>query len=177
MQLLKRNLSSSRKFCTIMMKLIVFVLLAVLIPAKYASDQQSCGYPCIPESQINQKIQEAVDSKVSSVLLKSQLVCTDAFARAADAHCPSGETLCWERRTDWEEIRSGLMVARRARTELPLWVDAKHISTNLCFLCVVSIKYKLRAGGSWLGCLAGSLAQHALASLLAGGRTTRRDPV
>nr|XP_028576849.1 resistin-like isoform X2 [Podarcis muralis] len=90
MQLLKRNLSSSRKFCTIMMKLIVFVLLAVLIPAKYASDQQSCGYPCIPESQINQKIQEAVDSKVSSVLLKSQLVCTDAFARAADAHCPSG---------------------------------------------------------------------------------------
>ncbi|XP_063152564.1 resistin isoform X1 [Candoia aspera] len=58
-----------------------FLLLAVLLSAKYASAQKSL---------VDLKIQESVAVKVSSLLMTAQLVCQDVFARGAEAACPSG---------------------------------------------------------------------------------------
>ncbi|CAI5766297.1 resistin-like isoform X2 [Podarcis lilfordi] len=75
----------TRTFCNSMMKFAIFLFFAALIPAKYASAQT-----CIIESLINEKVQAAVDSKVSSILTKAQLTCTSTSAPGADAFCPSG---------------------------------------------------------------------------------------
>ncbi|XP_061477844.1 resistin-like isoform X1 [Rhineura floridana] len=75
--------------CTRIMKYTIFLLFAVLMFAKYSSAQE-CPIKCAIESLINQKIQSSVDATVSSFLAKTELICTTASARGADAHCPSG---------------------------------------------------------------------------------------
>ncbi|XP_042307133.1 resistin [Sceloporus undulatus] len=69
-----------------MMKVIVFLLFAVLIPAKYAS-AQTC---CTVDRAIDEMIKAAIDSKVSAALEKAQLTCTSVSARGADVTCPLG---------------------------------------------------------------------------------------
>ncbi|KAJ7316179.1 hypothetical protein JRQ81_002341 [Phrynocephalus forsythii] len=68
------------------MKVSVFLLIAVLIPAKCSCDHHECAV----DSVINQKIQAAIDSKVSAALKNVQLICVDVSARGADVTCPSG---------------------------------------------------------------------------------------
>ncbi|XP_063152565.1 resistin isoform X2 [Candoia aspera] len=58
-----------------------FLLLAVLLSAKYASAQKSL---------VDLKIQESVAVKVASELEKAQLVCRDVKYQGTVATCPSG---------------------------------------------------------------------------------------
>ncbi|XP_034960687.2 resistin-like isoform X1 [Zootoca vivipara] len=85
MKLAYKALPKHKIICTSMMKFAIFLFFVVLIPAKYASAQT-----CVIESLINERVQAAVDSKVSSILAKVQLTCTGTSAPGADAICPSG---------------------------------------------------------------------------------------
>ncbi|XP_078242003.1 resistin [Pogona vitticeps] len=68
-----------------MMKATMLLLVAMLIPAKC-----TCNLECAVDNAINQKIQAAVDAKVSEVLRTAQMICTNVSARGADVSCPSG---------------------------------------------------------------------------------------
>ncbi|XP_053236147.1 resistin-like beta [Podarcis raffonei] len=68
-----------------MMKFTIFLIFAVVFPAKYASPQS-----CVIDTLIDGKIQAAIDSKVHSILAKRRLICTTAFSHGANAYCPSG---------------------------------------------------------------------------------------
>uniref|UniRef100_A0A8D0BHU5 Resistin n=1 Tax=Salvator merianae TaxID=96440 RepID=A0A8D0BHU5_SALMN len=69
-----------------MMKIAVLLLFATLLSAKHASAQSCCGI----DNLIDQKIQAAVQSAVSAVTSKAQLICLNVSSRGADVSCPSG---------------------------------------------------------------------------------------
>ncbi|XP_016846768.1 resistin [Anolis carolinensis] len=72
-----------------MIKVILFLLLVVLIPANYANAQACCSI----DRAIDAKIKAAVDSKVSATLAKSQLTCTTIKTSGALAACLHGYTV------------------------------------------------------------------------------------
>nr|XP_060616944.1 resistin-like [Anolis sagrei ordinatus] len=65
-----------------MIKAILFLLLALLIPAKYANAQ-------VPDANIK----PAVDSKAAVVIVRGGLNCVFTSSRGALASCPHGYTV------------------------------------------------------------------------------------
>ncbi|XP_054833692.1 resistin-like [Eublepharis macularius] len=72
-----------------MMKIIIVLLLAVLIPPQYTR-AQSCTQSCTVDNVINLMVKSSAEAIVSSILSKVDMICTNVSARGADVSCPSG---------------------------------------------------------------------------------------
>nr|XP_056722952.1 resistin [Euleptes europaea] len=68
-----------------MMKVTMFLLVAVLILTQYTSVQS-----CAVDNAIDQKIAASVAAKVTAALANAHLVCTNVHSRGRLAVCPSG---------------------------------------------------------------------------------------
>ncbi|CAM5169240.1 unnamed protein product [Eretmochelys imbricata] len=66
------------------MKAAVFLLLALMMPARHTDAQ------CNIDSMVDLKVQAAVSSILSATLAKAKLLCQDVSARGALVSCPAG---------------------------------------------------------------------------------------